>query len=56
MSDFDVKTISTATLIWALSDRGIDVDDLVEQVSLPPKRQVAAGDPKIISLASRRKH
>ena len=54
-SNFDLLTVPTAAMIWALSDRGLDVESLVTQVYPPREGIRASGDPKVIPLLPRRK-
>ena len=55
MSNFSLSQVPTASMIWALYARGLDVESLVAQVYPPRDAKIAQGNPQVIPLLPRRK-
>jgi len=58
MSNFNLETVPTAALIWALHERGFDVESPRSVIGVKTQRherKAAVGDGKVIHLSSHRK-
>ena len=55
MSRFDLESVPTAALVWALHDRELDVDALVAPVKNQQEWSIVAGESKVIQLLPQRK-